>query len=48
MKIWRALIGSTRGSAAKDEERWRFVNNELPTQLDGVSVTLNGERAFVY
>jgi uncharacterized protein (TIGR03437 family) len=25
-----------------------FVNNQLPTQLQGVSVTLNGEKAFVY
>lgn len=25
-----------------------FVNNQLPTNLQGVSVTLNGEKAFVY
>jgi uncharacterized protein (TIGR03437 family) len=25
-----------------------FVNNQLPTTLQGVSVTLNGEKAFVY
>jgi uncharacterized protein (TIGR03437 family) len=25
-----------------------FVNNQLPTVLQGVSVTLNGEKAFVY
>jgi uncharacterized protein (TIGR03437 family) len=25
-----------------------FVNNQLPTKLQGVSVTLNGENAFVY
>jgi uncharacterized protein (TIGR03437 family) len=25
-----------------------FVNNQLPTGLQGVSVTLNGEKAFVY
>jgi len=25
-----------------------FANNQLPTQLDGVSVTVNGKAAFVY
>jgi uncharacterized protein (TIGR03437 family) len=25
-----------------------FVNGQLPTELDGVSVTMNGERSFVY
>ena len=25
-----------------------FVNDQMPTQLDGVSVTVNGESAFVY
>src|SRR6185437_8569911 len=25
-----------------------FVNNEMPTQLDGVSVTVNGKNAFIY
>ena len=25
-----------------------FVNNQLPTQLDGVSVTVNGKPAFIY
>src|SRR6202022_1384882 len=25
-----------------------FVNNQLPSQLDGVSVTVNGKNAYVY
>jgi uncharacterized protein (TIGR03437 family) len=25
-----------------------FVNNQMPTQLDGVSATVNGKSAFVY
>jgi uncharacterized protein (TIGR03437 family) len=25
-----------------------FVNNQLPTELDGISVTMNGERTYVY
>ena len=36
---------------AGDSRIWQtsdFVNNQLPTSLDGVSVTLNGLSAFVY
>jgi uncharacterized protein (TIGR03437 family) len=39
----RAEAGRTRIWAGPD-----FVNNQLPTQLDGVSVTVNGKPAFVY
>ncbi len=35
------LSATTRGWLAAD-----FVNNQLPTQLDGVAVTVNGEPAF--
>jgi uncharacterized protein (TIGR03437 family) len=36
---------------AGDSRIWAgadFLNNQLPTQLDGVSVTVNGKPAFVY
>jgi uncharacterized protein (TIGR03437 family) len=38
-------------SRANDTRVWRgtdFVNNQMPTSLDGVSVTVNGKSAFVY
>jgi uncharacterized protein (TIGR03437 family) len=35
--------GDTRIWAAPD-----FSNNQLPTQLDGVSATINGKAAFIY
>jgi len=38
-----APAGHTRIWAGPD-----FVNNQLPTQLDGVSVTVNSKPAFVY
>jgi len=38
-----APAGDTRIWAASD-----FVNNQLPTQLDGVGVTVNGKNAYVY
>ena len=34
-----------------DSRIWRtsdFVNNKMPVQLDGVSVTVNGQPAYVY
>lgn len=34
-----------------DARTWQgsdFVNNQMPTQLDGVSVTVNGKSAYVY
>ena len=37
-----ALTGDTRGWQASD-----FVNNQLPTQLDNISVTINNKPAFV-
>jgi len=38
-------------SRANDTRIWQaadFVNNQMPTSLDGVSVTVNGKSAFVY
>ncbi len=45
---WVEIKGS---NLAPDTRIWRnsdFVNNQLPTQLDGVSVKVNGKPAFVY
>jgi uncharacterized protein (TIGR03437 family) len=45
---WIELKGS---NLAPDTRIWQgtdFVNGQLPTQLDGVSVTVNGKPAFVY
>ena len=47
---WIAIFGSAL-SAVGDSRIWQgsdFVNNQMPVQLDGVSVTMNGENAFVY
>src|ERR1041385_8698963 len=36
---------------ANDTRVWQesdFVNNQMPTSLDGVSVTVNGKSAFVF
>ena len=47
---WVAIEGS--GLAPLGDTRiWEgsdFVNNQMPTQLDGVGVTMNGENAYVY
>ncbi|HKE28403.1 MAG TPA: IPT/TIG domain-containing protein [Bryobacteraceae bacterium] len=45
-----AIYGSNL-SEAGDSRTWQksdFINNQLPTQLDGGSVTVNGKAAFVY
>jgi uncharacterized protein (TIGR03437 family) len=39
------------GNLSKNTRIWAgpdFVNNQMPTSLDGVSVTVNGKTAFVY
>ena len=44
-------IRGTRLAPPADSRIWQssdFVGNQLPTQLDGVSATVNGKRAFVY
>ena len=47
---WVEIKGSNLGPAG-DTRVWGssdFVNNQLPTSLDGVSVTVNGQPAYVY
>jgi uncharacterized protein (TIGR03437 family) len=47
---WVAIFGSALAPVG-DSRTWQgsdFLNNQMPTQLDGVSVTMNGENAFVY
>jgi uncharacterized protein (TIGR03437 family) len=47
---WVAIKGSALAPTG-DARIWRasdFVNNKLPIVLDGVSVTMNGENAYVY
>src|SRR5580698_10410258 len=48
--LWMEIKGSNLGPAG-DTRIWQspdFVNNQLPTSLDGVSVTVNGQPAYVY
>jgi uncharacterized protein (TIGR03437 family) len=47
---WVEIKGSNLGPAG-DTRIWQnsdFVNNQMPTSLDGVSVTVNGQPAYVY
>lgn len=47
---WVSILGSDLALPA-DSRTWQgtdFVNNQLPTKLDGVSVTVNGNPAYVY
>lgn len=47
---WVTLKGSNLAPPG-DSRTWQssdFVDNQMPTELDGVSVTLNGENAYVY
>jgi uncharacterized protein (TIGR03437 family) len=47
---WVAITGSNLAPTG-DTRIWQtadFVNSQLPTALDGVSVTMNGEKAYVY
>ena len=47
---WVEIKGSNLAPAG-DSRIWRgsdFVNGQMPTKLDGVSVTVNGKAAFVY
>jgi uncharacterized protein (TIGR03437 family) len=48
--LWVEIIGSNLGPAG-DTRIWGnsdFVNDQLPTSLDGISVTVNGVPAYVY
>jgi uncharacterized protein (TIGR03437 family) len=47
---WVQISGSNLAPAG-DSRTWQgsdFVNNQMPVQLDGVSVTVNGISAYVY
>jgi uncharacterized protein (TIGR03437 family) len=47
---WVEIKGSNLAPAG-DSRIWQgsdFVNNQMPTELDGVSVTVNGKPAYVY
>jgi uncharacterized protein (TIGR03437 family) len=47
---WVQISGSNLAPPG-DTRIWQgsdFVNNQMPVQLDGVSVTVNGESAYVY
>jgi uncharacterized protein (TIGR03437 family) len=47
---WLEIKGSTLAPAG-DSRIWQasdFVNNQMPTKLDGVSVAVNGKNAYVY
>jgi uncharacterized protein (TIGR03437 family) len=48
--MWVAIKG-TNLSLPGDSRIWAsadFVNNQLPTQIDGVSATVNGKPAYIY
>ena len=47
---WVTISGSDLAPQG-DSRTWGssdFVNNQMPTQLDGVSVTVNGKAAYIY
>ncbi|HYL37121.1 MAG TPA: SBBP repeat-containing protein [Bryobacteraceae bacterium] len=44
---WVELKGSNFSSGARSWQAPDFVNNQMPTVLDGISVSMNGEKAFV-
>jgi uncharacterized protein (TIGR03437 family) len=45
---WVEIKGANLAPDARTWQDSDFVNNQLPTALDGVSVTINGQKAFVY
>ncbi len=45
---WVEIKGSALSATSRTWLASDFVGNLLPTALDGVSVTINGEKAFVY
>ena len=45
---WVTITGT---NLAPDQRTWQasdFLNGRMPTSLDGVSVTINGENAYIY
>lgn len=45
---WVTIYGHRLSSTTRTWAIMDFVNNKLPTSLDGVSVTINGKDAYVY
>ena len=45
---WTEIKGTILSSTTRTWAGPDFVNNQLPTVLDGVSVTIGGKKAFVY
>jgi uncharacterized protein (TIGR03437 family) len=45
---WVEVKGAALSATSRTWQTSDFVGNQLPTELDGVSVTFNGEKAFVY
>jgi uncharacterized protein (TIGR03437 family) len=44
---WVAILGNNLASTTRSWQDADFTNNRLPTQLDGVSVTVGGKPAYV-
>ena len=44
---WLAIYGINLSTTVRPWQSSDFVNGQMPTQLDGVSVTINGKPAFV-
>ena len=45
---WIFIKGSNLATTTRTWAEADFVNNQMPTQLDGISVTVNGKKAYVY
>jgi uncharacterized protein (TIGR03437 family) len=45
---WLIIKGSNLASTTRVWQASDFVNNQMPTALDGVSVTINGVSAYIY
>jgi uncharacterized protein (TIGR03437 family) len=45
---WVEVKGSALSATSRTWGSSDFVGNNMPTSLDGVSVTMNGEKAYVY
>jgi uncharacterized protein (TIGR03437 family) len=45
---WTEIHGQNLASNTRTWQGPDFINNQLPTQLDGVKATVNGKPAFVY
>jgi uncharacterized protein (TIGR03437 family) len=45
---WIFIKGSNLATTTRIWAEADFANNQMPTQLDGISVTVNGKKAYVY